>query len=215
MVDVAAAAPPARGKPLNPTRAKQARKLWATFRQVVNKPLAECSYDDAVKLVEHIEAEHQKKHGEPIKAATVQRTLVPLIALVTRAIVLGKLTGTNPCVHVGANGAEYFLYSQRKKGNPLGIVYPPDGMLLVVTASAFTSSAPHPAAARLFTDFIFTKDIQQFLADDEGLYVPHPEVKYPSDKPKLADINLLTVDPEELERRTEEIKKRFVEFFGA
>ena len=32
---------------------------------------------------------------------------------------------------------------------------------------------------------------------------------------KLSDLKLLTVDPEELERRTEEIKKRFVEFFGA
>ncbi|HEY2988456.1 MAG TPA: extracellular solute-binding protein [Candidatus Binatia bacterium] len=116
---------------------------------------------------------------------------------------------------VGANGAEYFLYSQRKKGNPLGIVYPPDGMPLVTTASAITGSAPHPAAARLFTDFIFTKDVQQFLADDEGLYVPHPEVKYPADKPKLADLKLLTVDPDEQERRTEEVKKRFVEFFGA
>ncbi len=116
---------------------------------------------------------------------------------------------------VGANGAEYFLYSQKKKGNPIGIVYPQDGMPLVVSPSAITSFAPHPTAAKLFTDFIFTKDIQQFLADSEGLYVPHPEVTYPSDKPKLSDLKLLMVDPEELERRTEEIKKRFVEFFGA
>ena len=116
---------------------------------------------------------------------------------------------------VGANGAEYFLYSQRKKGNPIGIVYPEDGSPLVVSPSAITSSSTRPNAAKLFTDFIFTKDIQQFLADGEGLYVPHPEVTYPSDKPNLSDLKLLNVDPEELERRTEEIKKRFVEFFGA
>jgi iron(III) transport system substrate-binding protein len=116
---------------------------------------------------------------------------------------------------VGANGADYFLYTQRKKGNPLGIVYPQDGVPLVTTASAIAKDAPHPTAARLFTDFIFTKPVQQFLADDEGLYVPHPEVTYPTDKPKLADLKILTVDPDELERRTEEIKKRFIEFFGA
>jgi iron(III) transport system substrate-binding protein len=116
---------------------------------------------------------------------------------------------------VGANGAEYFLYSQRKKGNPIDIVYPEDGAPLVLSPSAITSSSPHPTAARLFTDFIFTKDVQQFLADSEGLYVPHPEVTYPSDKPKLSELKLLKVDPDELERRTEEIKKRFVEFFGA
>jgi iron(III) transport system substrate-binding protein len=116
---------------------------------------------------------------------------------------------------VGANGAEYFLYSQRKKGNPIGIVYPQDGSPLVVSPSAITSASPHPNAATLFTDFIFSKDVQQYLADSEGLYVPHPEVTYPQDKPKLVDLKLLSVDPEELERRTEEIKKRFVEFFGA
>ena len=116
---------------------------------------------------------------------------------------------------VGANGAEYFLYTQRKKGSPLGIVYPQDGVPLVVSPSAITSFAPHPMAARLFTDFVFTKEVQQFLADSEGLYVPHTEVTYPTDKPKLSDLKLLAVDPEELERRTEEIKKRFTELFGA
>jgi iron(III) transport system substrate-binding protein len=116
---------------------------------------------------------------------------------------------------VGANGAEYFLYSQRKKGNPIGIIYPQDGIPLVVSPSAITNSAPHPNAAKLFTEFIFSKDVQQFLADGEGLYVPHPEVTYPADKPKLTDLKLLPVDPAELEARTEEIKKRFVELFGA
>jgi iron(III) transport system substrate-binding protein len=116
---------------------------------------------------------------------------------------------------IGANGADYFLYTQKKKGNPIGIVYPQDGLPLVISPSAITSFAPHPAAARLFTDFIYTKEVQQYLADSEALYVPHPEATYPSDKPKLSDLKLLSVDAEELERRTEEIKKRFVEFFGA
>jgi len=40
-------------------------------------------------------------------------------------------------------------------------------------------------------------------------------VKYGSDRPKLQDLKLLPVDPEELEKRNEEIKSRFVEFFGA
>jgi iron(III) transport system substrate-binding protein len=116
---------------------------------------------------------------------------------------------------VGANGAEYFLYSERKKGNPIGIVYPHDGVPLVVSPSAITNSSIHPAAARLFTDFIFTRNVQKFLADSEGLYVPHPDVAYPSDKPKLSDLKILTVNAEDLERRSEEIKRRFVEFFGA
>jgi hypothetical protein len=53
------------------------------------------------------------------------------------------------------------------------------------------------------------------MADSEGLYTGHPEVKYPADKPKLNELKLLAPDAEELEKRSEEIKKRFVEFFGA
>ena len=48
------------GKPLNSVREKQARSLWDTFKRVVDKPMKDCGYDDAVKLVAHIEAEHLK-----------------------------------------------------------------------------------------------------------------------------------------------------------
>ena len=38
---------------------------------------------------------------------------------------------------------------------------------------------------------------------------------YPADKPKLKDLKLLPADADELEKRNAEIRKRFVEFFGA
>ena len=116
---------------------------------------------------------------------------------------------------VAVNGGDYTFYQVKKKGNPVEIVYPKEGVPLVVSPTAITAFAPHPNAARLFTDFTFGKDVQQVLADTEGLYTGHPAVKYPADKPKLGDLKLLPADPEELEKRNEEIKTRFVEFFGA
>jgi iron(III) transport system substrate-binding protein len=116
---------------------------------------------------------------------------------------------------VAANSGEYTFYQSKKAGNPLEIVYPKEGVPLVVSPTAIAAFAPRPNAARLFTDFTFTKEVQQVLADTEGLYTGHPEVTYPADKPKLGDLKLLTVDAEELEKRSEEIKRRFVEFFGA
>jgi iron(III) transport system substrate-binding protein len=116
---------------------------------------------------------------------------------------------------VAVNGGDYSFYQTKKKGNPVEMVYPKEGVPLVVSPTAITSFAPHPNAARLFTDFSFSREIQQVMADSEGLYTGHPDVKYPADKPKLSELKLLTVDPEELEKRNEEIKKRFVEFFGA
>jgi iron(III) transport system substrate-binding protein len=116
---------------------------------------------------------------------------------------------------VAANSGEYTFYQSKKSGNPLEIVYPKEGVPLVVSPTAIAAFSPRPNAARLFTDFTFTKEVQQVLADSEGLYTGHPDVTYPADKPKLGDLKLLTVEAEELEKRSEEIKRRFVEFFGA
>lgn len=116
---------------------------------------------------------------------------------------------------VSANSAEYFAYRNMKKGNPIKIVYPKEGVPLVISPTAIAKDAPHPNAAKLFTEFIFSKEAQQMLADKAGLYTGHPEVTYPKDKPKLKDLKLLAVEPDELEKKNEEIKKKFVEFFGA
>ncbi len=80
---------------------------------------------------------------------------------------------------------------------------------------AIAKDAPHPNAAKLFSEYIFAKESQQLLADKEGLYTGHPEVTYPVDKPKLKDLKLLSVEADELEKRNAEIKKRFTELFGA
>jgi iron(III) transport system substrate-binding protein len=116
---------------------------------------------------------------------------------------------------VGVNGAEYFYYKTLKQGNPIRIVYPSEGVPLVVSPVAIAKDAPHPNAAKLFSEFIVGRDSQQLLADREGLYTGHPDVTYPSDKPKLRDLKILSVDAGELEKRNAEIKKRFVEYFGA
>jgi iron(III) transport system substrate-binding protein len=116
---------------------------------------------------------------------------------------------------VGVNGAEYFYYRTQKRGNPIRIIYPKEGVPLIVSPMAIAKDAPHPNAAKLFAEFVFAKESQQLLADKEGLYTGHPDVIYPTDKPKLKDLKLLPPDAAELEKRNAEIKKRFVEFFGA
>jgi iron(III) transport system substrate-binding protein len=115
---------------------------------------------------------------------------------------------------IGVNGAEYFYYKTQKQGNPIKIVYPKEGVPLVVSPTAIAKDAPHPNAAKLFTEFMFSKESQQLLADKEGLYTGHPEVTYPADKPKLKELKLLPADADELEKRNSEIYKRFSVYFG-
>ncbi len=40
------------------------------------------------------------------------------------------------------------------RGNPLAIVYPTDGSLLMISPTAVMANAPHPNAARLFVEFL-------------------------------------------------------------
>jgi iron(III) transport system substrate-binding protein len=113
---------------------------------------------------------------------------------------------------VGVAG-EYNFYRAAKKGNPIEIVFPEEGVPFVSSANAIMARAPHPNAARVFTDFLFGKEAQQILVDD-GLYVPNEEVSYAKDKRPLKEIKLLPAEPEEVLKRNEEIKTRFRELFG-
>src|SRR5690606_10358647 len=46
----------------------------------------------------------------------------------------------------------------KKEGKPLMAVYPEDGALLPASVSAVMEKAPHPNAARLFMEFMLSKD---------------------------------------------------------
>lgn len=44
------------------------------------------------------------------------------------------------------------------KGNPLGLIYPTDGAVLLVSPSAIMANAPHPNAAKLFMEFLLSEE---------------------------------------------------------
>ncbi len=113
---------------------------------------------------------------------------------------------------VGVTG-EYNLYRALKKGNPIETIFPEEGVPFVASANAVLARAPHPNAARVFTDYLFGKEAQQLLVND-GLYVPNDEVAYPKDRRPLRDLKLIRSEPEEILKRNEEIKERFRELFG-
>jgi iron(III) transport system substrate-binding protein len=113
---------------------------------------------------------------------------------------------------IGVAG-EYNFYRAAKKGNPIDIVFPEEGVPFVASANAILTRAPHPNAARVFTDWLFGKEAQQILADD-GLYVPNEDVTYAKDKRPLKELRLLPAEAEQILKRNEEIKTKFRELFG-
>jgi iron(III) transport system substrate-binding protein len=112
------------------------------------------------------------------------------------------------------NGTDYSYFNDKKKGNPVEVIYPSDGAPLVTSPSAIAQDAPHPNAAKLFTEWLFSVEAQQTLVDN-GLYSGHPEVKYPADRKKLGELKLLTQEDTKLQQQAEQLKKAFTQAFGS
>ncbi|HYM03712.1 MAG TPA: extracellular solute-binding protein [Stellaceae bacterium] len=115
---------------------------------------------------------------------------------------------------VMVDGAEYVMWSLRAAGNPVAIVYPSEGTPLIVGSAAVMRAAPHPNAARLFLEYLFSQDGQQLMVEEGGLRSFHPGVKELPGRPALGDLKLMTASPAELEQAVEEVRKKYAEYFG-
>jgi iron(III) transport system substrate-binding protein len=112
------------------------------------------------------------------------------------------------------DGTEYVTLLAKAKGAPVAIVYPREGSPLVAGGSGVMKDAPHPNAARLFISFLFSREGQQLLVDMGHLRSFHPNVIEPADRVPLSRIKVLTTDPVEQDKASEEIKAKYAEYFG-
>lgn len=115
--------------------------------------------------------------------------------------------------HIVGGTAVYNLYGDIKKGEPLKIVIPKEGAAFISSPNAILKKAPHPKAAEVFVDFLFSLGAQQTLAD-QGLYVGHPDVKYPKALPALKDIKLIVISPEEIKEKSKKLQEEFRKKLG-
>jgi iron(III) transport system substrate-binding protein len=73
--------------------------------------------------------------------------------------------------------------------------------------------APHPNAARLFQNWMHSREGQQLLVDYARQYSPHSQTVEKPGVRKLADIKLMTEDPEGILKQADDVKKRYAEIF--
>jgi len=112
----------------------------------------------------------------------------------------------------GATGL-YNDFDPIKAGEPLKVVFPPKGVPFIASAEAIFAKAPHPNAAKVFSDWLFSTEAQQLLVD-HGLYSGDPDVKYPKGLTPLKDIKLIIVTPKESVEMRDPVRKRFRKDFG-
>lgn len=114
---------------------------------------------------------------------------------------------------VMVDGAEASTLSLIANHAPIVVIYPSEGTTSVPLNAGLMKEAPHPNAARLFLNFMYSREGQQAFVDT-GFRSYHPEVKEPSFWTPFSQIKRLTVDPVEQEKMSGEVKARYTRYFG-
>jgi iron(III) transport system substrate-binding protein len=100
-----------------------------------------------------------------------------------------------------------------KQGNPIKVVYPDEGAVLVMMPSAILKNAPHPNGARLLIEFLLEKEYAAISAQ-AGYQPPRSDVPPAPGSKITSEINLLTMKPQESLDGTAMVVKKWQETFG-
>jgi iron(III) transport system substrate-binding protein len=115
---------------------------------------------------------------------------------------------------VMVDGNEYNMFMEIQAKSPVKIIYPKEGTPFITSPTAIFKDAPHPNAARVFQNFLYTAQAQQLIVNEGGNRSLHPDVKEPADRTPLAKIKLLPDDPHGMLPQVNEIKKKYTSLFG-
>ena len=101
----------------------------------------------------------------------------------------------------------------RDKGNPLAVIYPEDGALLMISPSGILKNAPAPNGAKLLMEYLYSRECNEIMVklreDSINKHVkPLPGAK------SLAEIKTIRPTYEEIEKGIPEVKEQFRDTFG-
>ncbi len=99
------------------------------------------------------------------------------------------------------------------RGNPIGLVYPEDGTVLTVGPSAVVAAAPHPNAARLFMEWLLSRDYADACRDWSLEPVRADAEPLPGVRP-ISEIKTITVSAAEIARDLPEAIEQWRDTFG-
>jgi iron(III) transport system substrate-binding protein len=115
---------------------------------------------------------------------------------------------------VMVDGNESNVLLLKEAGQPIEVVYPAEGTPSIVQPSAVFKAAPHPNAARLFQNYLFTVEGQELFVNLGGLRSVHAMVKDKPGRTLLSSIKVWKDDPAAVESQGEAIKRRYSQIFG-
>ncbi|MGB3537227.1 MAG: extracellular solute-binding protein [Mesorhizobium sp.] len=99
------------------------------------------------------------------------------------------------------------------KGNPVGVVYPSDGTVAVKFPSAILKGSKSPNAAKLFMEFLLSKDVMK-IAGEAFLPSIRPDVTPSSGTKTLDDLRVIAPTPEDVAARVAGNREKWRDTFG-
>ncbi len=113
---------------------------------------------------------------------------------------------------IGAGPSATTLISA-SRGNPLGLIYPTDGTVLMISPSGILANSKHPNAAKLFMNFLLSKEGVEVYVKYFGESLRSDVEPAPGAKP-LDQVKLIRPSTEEIEKGIPEVKELWRDTFG-
>lgn len=108
---------------------------------------------------------------------------------------------------------DFLPIREKAKGAPVDFVFPKEGVSAISEPVAILSNTQNPEAAKVFIDFLISKEGQE-LAASQGYMPAHPDVAAPEGFPALNDIKIMSFDAAAALKSAESDKAKFAEVFG-
>lgn len=105
------------------------------------------------------------------------------------------------------------LMSSAEKGNPLAMIFPPDGTVLILSPSGIMKGVKHPNAAKLFMEYLMTPEASKIwlLHFNESI---RPEVSPPAGIKSAKDVKTIRPSVEEITKEIPQVIKQWRDTFG-
>ena len=113
-------------------------------------------------------------------------------------------------VAAGADGSTMF---SAERGNPLGIVYPSDGAVLIISPSAIVKGTKHLNAAKLFMEYLYSKEASEI--DVKHFTLPmRPEVAVGKGTKPMKDVKAVKPTVAQIDKGIPEAIEDWRDTFG-
>ncbi len=128
-----------------------------------------------------------------------------VIVVKSNSVVLnGIINGEYP---VGVT-LDYMVRAKMKAGEPVNYVFPEDGVVAIPSPIAIMKDTPYPDAAKLFVEFLLSEEVQKWLAE-HGVIPGRSDVTPPESVPSLDQLNIISINWDEVAKKAEKIRSTF------